>query len=80
MDPPPSVAWAAGIMPEATAAAAPPLDPPVEYSVFQGLRVMPFAMGSVVRVSPRYGVFVLPKINSPASTYFCTILEFFSAI
>ena len=28
IDPPPSLAWATGNMPEATADAAPPLDPP----------------------------------------------------
>ena len=38
MDPPPSLACATGTMPEATAAAEPPDDPPVECSVFHGLR------------------------------------------
>ncbi len=41
IDPPPSLAWAIGTMPAATAAAEPPLEPPVECSVFQGLRVGP---------------------------------------
>ena len=39
--PPPSVACAMGTMPAATAAAAPPLDPPALYSLFQGLRQTP---------------------------------------
>ena len=30
IEPPPSEAWATGTMPAATAAAAPPLEPPVE--------------------------------------------------
>jgi hypothetical protein len=30
MDPPPSLPWAAGARPAATAAAAPPLDPPAD--------------------------------------------------
>ncbi len=30
MEPPPSLAWATGTMPDATAAAEPPEDPPVE--------------------------------------------------
>ena len=41
MEPPPSLALAAGTMPEATAAAAPPEDPPGLWSGFQGLRVGP---------------------------------------
>ena len=38
IDPPPSLAWAIGTMCEATAAAEPPDDPPVECPGFQGLR------------------------------------------
>ncbi len=41
IDPPPSVAWAAGTMPAATAAAAPPEEPPVEWAGFHGLCVWP---------------------------------------
>jgi hypothetical protein len=41
IDPPPSLAWAAGTMPAATAAAAPPLEPPGLWSVSHGLRVGP---------------------------------------
>ena len=41
MEPPPSPAWPIATMPEATAAAEPPLDPPVERVVSQGLREGP---------------------------------------
>ena len=41
MEPPPSLAWAIGTMPEATAAPEPPLDPPVECPGSQGLRLGP---------------------------------------
>ena len=41
IEPPPSLACATGTMPDATAAAEPPLEPPVEWSGLQGLRVGP---------------------------------------
>ena len=41
IEPPPSLAWAMGTMPAATAAAEPPLDPPAECPAFQGLAVGP---------------------------------------
>ena len=41
IEPPPSLAWASGNMPPATAADAPPLEPPGERCVSHGLRVMP---------------------------------------
>jgi hypothetical protein len=41
IEPPPSLAWAIGTMPAATAAAEPPLDPPVERFVSHGLRAGP---------------------------------------
>ena len=41
IEPPPSLACATGTIPDATAAAEPPLEPPVEWSRFQGLRVGP---------------------------------------
>jgi len=41
IDPPPSLACAAATMPAATAAAEPPLEPPVERLVSQGLREGP---------------------------------------
>src|SRR6185312_12009859 len=45
---PPSLAWAKGTIPDATAAAAPPLDPPGVRVVSHGLWVAPHATGSVV--------------------------------
>ena len=47
IEPPPSEAWAKGRMPVATAAPAPPLEPPGVLSVFQGLRLGPNSRGSV---------------------------------
>src|SRR6202023_3810303 len=47
IEPPPSVACAIGSMPAATAAAAPPLEPPALCAGFQGLRVGPNHRGSV---------------------------------
>ena len=41
IDPPPSLAWANGTLPDATAAAEPPLEPPVECSGFHGLQLGP---------------------------------------
>ena len=41
IEPPPSLAWAIGNMPPATAAEAPPEEPPGERLVSQGLRLMP---------------------------------------
>src|SRR5690348_7661821 len=55
IDPPPSFAWAIGTTPDATIAAEPPDDPPVEWFVFHGLRVGPWASDSVVAVSPSSG-------------------------
>ena len=38
IDPPPSLPWAAGASPAATAAAAPPLDPPADRLRSHGVR------------------------------------------
>src|SRR5437588_5821730 len=46
IEPPPSVACAIGRTPAATAAAAPPLDPPALCARFHGLRVGPNRRGS----------------------------------
>src|SRR5690349_11117684 len=48
MEPPPSFAPAIATTPAATAAAAPPLDPPGERARSQGFRVGPHAEGSVI--------------------------------
>ena len=66
MEPPPSLACAIGSIPEATAAAAPPLEPPALCARFQGLRVAPNSRGSVDGQKPSSGVLVLPKITRPA--------------
>ena len=65
MEPAPSVPTASGPMPEATAAAAPPEEPPGVIFVFQGLRVMPVSRLSVVPLMPNSGVFVLPSSTAP---------------
>ncbi len=69
IEPPPSLACAAGTIPLATAAAEPPLDPPEIRSVFHGLRVGPYAAGSVVGMIPSSGVFVRPRMMNPASCH-----------
>src|SRR3984885_15484113 len=66
IDPPPSRACATGIMRAATAAPAPPDDPPEECAKFHGFRVGPNSRGSVVGISPNSGVEVLPKMVTPA--------------
>src|SRR6185312_5375669 len=58
IEPPPSVPCAAGARHDATATAAPPLDPPGVRSVLHGLRHAPFSRDSVTAVMPNSGVFV----------------------
>ena len=67
IEPPPSLALARGTIPPATAAAAPPEEPPAVWSVFQGFRVCPKSVDSVVVVKPNSGEAVFPKVTSPAS-------------
>src|SRR5262245_11324581 len=67
IEPPPSLAWATGTMPAATAAADPPDEPPVEWSTFHGLRAGPHASDSVVIVVPSSGTFVRPTDTNPAA-------------
>src|ERR1700687_292643 len=67
IDPPPSVACAAATIPDATAAADPPLEPPGDRDGFDGLRVAPYATGSVVGSRPSSGVLVLPRKMNPAA-------------
>ena len=52
IEPPPSLAWATGTIPAATAAAEPPLEPPVERSRSQGLRVGAVGAGLGRRQDP----------------------------
>ena len=80
IEPPPSVACAMGSMPAATAAAAPPLEPPALCVSFHGLRVGPKSRGSVEGAMPISGVFVLPAITSPARLSRATISLSWSAV
>ena len=66
IEPRPSLAWAMGTMPEATAAADPPEEPPAMWPGFQGLRQGPRRALSVVPVMPYSGVLVLPRGMTPA--------------
>ena len=54
-------------VPAATAAAEPPLDPPVLRVSSHGLWVAPYASGSVVMLVASSGVFVLPTNTNPAA-------------
>src|SRR4029077_3228179 len=67
IDPPPSLAWANGTAPAATKAADPPLDPPGLRVGSHGLRVAPFATGSVDALRPNSGVLVRPRMTRPAA-------------
>src|SRR5262249_23759961 len=67
IDPPPSVACAAGTSPAASAAAARPDEPPGVSSGFQGLRVTPFSSDSVNATVPNSGVLLFPTMTNPAS-------------
>src|SRR3954454_1509845 len=71
IDPPPSLACATATMPLATAAAAPPEDPPVEWSGFHGLRAGGKLLASVVTVVPSSGTLVRPSEMKPASRNCC---------
>jgi hypothetical protein len=68
IDPPPSVACAAGITPAATAELAPPDDPPAMREGSHGLRVAPVSLFSVVAVWPNSGEAVLPNTTKPAAS------------
>lgn len=72
IEPPMSLPWPMGTMPAATAAAEPPLEPPAERSVSHGLRVGPYARGSVVIEPASSGVFVRPTMIKPAARMACT--------
>src|SRR5450755_2337554 len=67
IEPPPSLPWAIGTIPAATAAAEPPLDPPGVRSWAHGLWVGPWRRDSVVGRIPISGSVVLPTITNPAS-------------
>src|SRR5204862_6229828 len=66
IDPPPSLACAAGNMPAAVAAAAPPLDPPGDRPGSHGLRDGPKRRFSATVMWPNSGVLVLQASTKPA--------------
>src|SRR6059058_2527374 len=66
IEPPPSLACATGRMRAATAAAAPPDEPPEECARFQGFRVGPNSLDSVVGINPNSGLELFPNIVTPA--------------
>ena len=67
IEPPPSFPCAIGTMPDATAAAEPPLEPPADRVRSCGLRVGPWNSGSVEPFLPSSGVLVMPSTITPAS-------------
>ena len=67
IDPPPSVPMVSGPMPDATATAPPPDEPPGVLETFHGLRVMPVSGLSVTPFHPNSGVVVFPSSTAPAS-------------
>ena len=70
IEPAASVACAIGTIPAATAAAAPPEEPPGEYSVFHGFSAGSSFGGSDVNANPSSGTAVSPKVISPDSWNF----------
>src|SRR4029453_16529979 len=69
IEPPPSPPPATGTMPLVTAAAGPPLGPPVSREVLHGLLVGQKSSGSVNGTRPNSGVLVLPTVTNPARRY-----------
>ena len=67
IEPPPSLPWATGTMPAATAAAAPPEEPPGVRCRSHGLRVGPKIRASLTGRIPYSGSVVVPTITNPAS-------------
>ena len=66
IDPPASLPPAIGTIRLATAAAEPPLDPPVERVRSHGLCVAPFSFVATVGVIPNSHDAVRPRTTSPA--------------
>ena len=58
---------AIGTMPQASATAAPPLEPPQVLDRSQGLRVAPNTRLNVCEPAPNSGVLVLPTVTAPAA-------------
>ena len=66
-EPPRSLPSAIGSIRQASAAAAPPLEPPAERVVSHGLRVAPKTGLNVCEPAPHSGVLVLPTMIAPAA-------------
>src|SRR6202000_1851671 len=66
IEPPASVACATGRMPAATAAAAPPEEPPAECAGLHGFRTAPSSSDSVLGRRPNSQVLVFPKTTMAA--------------
>src|SRR5262249_61914647 len=64
-EPPRSLPCANGTIPDATAAAAPPLDPLVDRCAAHGVRVRPNSAGSHAGAIPNSGLLVLPQGTRP---------------
>ena len=67
IEPPPSVPSAKGVIPAATEAAAPALEPPGVLARFHGLRVIPVSRLSPTGLQPNSLVVVLPIRIPPAA-------------
>ena len=67
IEPPPSLPCATGTIPAATAAAAPPEEPPGVRCRSHGLRVGPNRRASLTGRMPYSGSVVVPTITKPAS-------------
>lgn len=68
IEPPPSLAWARGTSPAATAAAEPPDEPAAENDRSHGLWVTPSRSDSVLPRRPISDVVVLPIVTRPAAS------------
>ena len=75
IEPPPSDAVPNGMIPAATAAAVPPLDPPGVRVVSHGLRVTPWTFVFVKLSVPNSGVDVLPTATAPAALRRATLMS-----
>ena len=73
MEPPPSLPWAIGSSPAATAAAEPPLEPPGERTSSHGLSVGGWMSGSVIGIAPYSGVASLPRKTKPLARRRATV-------
>ena len=71
-EPPRSVPSARAIIPQARAAAPPPVEPPALSAGFQGLRVRPNTSLKVLPPVANSGVLVLPMMMAPAARSRCT--------